>query len=577
MTWKIAPAATRRLLPLLILCMVTLLGGAQSPKADFGPPLDIPLYLSGNFAEMRGNHFHTGIDIKTQGVEGKRVLAAESGVISRINVSPWGYGNALYIDHPNGHTTVYGHLQSFAPAIEKVLRQKQYEAKSFAVDFTPEETIRVEKGEFIALSGNSGGSGGPHLHFEIRDTETEHPLNPLLFGFDIVDDIPPRIRGVRFHPLSDTTLINGEHKAQSFVVHGSDGRYRLKRNSPVEVYGAFGLSLHALDFLNGYPNRCGIYSLDLQVDSATVCRQVFDELDFSTVRHINAYKAYDVYVTNRWHYHKSFVLPGNELDIYRPFPDRRGVLSFEADGVHRVDYTATDAYGNASHLGFEIRSLATPPGPLPTPTTYDAYFHWDRSNEFSYRDEFTLRVPEGALYEDLPFEFNWQRPDEGTYTPHYTAQTELVPLQKPVELSFDVADIPESIRSKLVLARYDMRGRASYTTGSVAGHTFSALSKYFGKFTLVADTTAPTIRPVSLPTPRQGAELSFTIRDDRTGIFVYNAYLNGRWILAEYDPKNSRLTVRLDEQTPTSGEVELRIELADGTDNTTTWNRKWNL
>ncbi len=211
-----------------IICAQTITAQpAGFPPAQFGPPLDIPLYLSGNFAEMRGNHFHTGLDMKTQGVEGQRVLAADEGVIARISVSPWGYGNALYIEHPNGYTTVYGHLQSFSPTIEQALRQKQYTEKSFAVDFAPSEPIHVEKGEFIAKSGNTGGSGGPHLHFEIRDTKTAHPVNPLLFGFDIKDDIAPRIRGVRVHPLSDTTMINGKHEAQSFVVLGSAGQYHL--------------------------------------------------------------------------------------------------------------------------------------------------------------------------------------------------------------------------------------------------------------------------------------------------------------------------------------------------------------
>jgi len=181
---------------------------SQEDLADFAAPLDIPLYLSGNFAELRSNHFHTGIDIKTQGVEGQRVLAAENGKVSRISVSPYGYGLALYIEHPNGYTTVYGHLKSFNADIERVVRKKQYEEESFRVDFAPDEELFVEKGRLIALSGNTGGSGGPHLHFEIRRTADSHPLNPLKFGFDIKDDIPPRIRGVRFHPLSDTTLIN---------------------------------------------------------------------------------------------------------------------------------------------------------------------------------------------------------------------------------------------------------------------------------------------------------------------------------------------------------------------------------
>ncbi len=314
--------------------------------------------------------------------------------------------------------------------------------------------------------------------------------------------------------------------------------------------------------------------MDLKVDSQEVCRQVFDELDFSTVRHINAYKAYDVYVTNRWHYHKSFVLPGNKLDIYRPRPTDAGVIFFAQDGAHYIDYTATDAYGNASTLEFEIRSLSVPSGPLPVPEPYDAYFHWQRPNEFQYGREFTIDIPEGGLYEDLAFQFNWQRGDRSTYTPYYTAQNDFVPLQKAAQLRFDISSIPAATRPKLVLSRQNMSGHTSYTVGSVSGNDYIVESKNFGKFTLVADTVAPTIVPVSIPTPQPGGALTFTIRDDRTGIATFNAYLNDRWILAEYEPKTAILKV-LPNQVPKDEELRLRIELVDGTGNTTTWQRAW--
>lgn len=544
------------------------------PSASFGPPLDIPLYLSGNFAELRNNHFHAGIDLKTQGVEGKNVLAAEEGFIARINISPWGYGHALYVEHPNGYTTVYGHLKALSPRIEEVLRQKQYEESSFSVDFAPAQQIKVQKGEIIGLSGNTGSSGGPHLHFEIRDTETQRPLNPLLFGFDITDNIPPRIRGVRVHPLSDTTLINGSAEPKSFVVLGSAGSYHLKAGTRIEVYGAFGLSLHTLDFLDGYPNPCGIYTLDLQVDSQTVCRQVFDELDFSTQRHINAYRAHDVHVTNRWHYHKSFVLPGNKLDVYRPRPADGGVIHFDDDGIHPVVYTATDAYGNTSTLTFDLHSLSTPNGPMPTPEPYEAYFTWNQDNDYSYEREFTLHIPAGGLYEDLRFTFNWQRGDKNTFTPYYTAHNELTPLQESAILTFNVTHVPARLRSKLVLARFNAKGHASYSTGKIIGDTFEATSRVFGKFTVMADTVPPTIAPASTAKPGPGSRISFRASDDRTGIAEFNAYLNDRWVLAEYDPKTATITV-IPDRIPGGEALHLRLVLKDGVGNSTEWSRTW--
>ena len=518
---------------------------AVSGQPDFAAPMDIPLFLSGNFAELRSNHFHTGIDIKTQGVEGKNIYSIEEGVVSRIKVSPYGYGRALYIDHPSGYTSVYGHLSAFSKKIEEVVRKKQYAEESFGVDFGPESEITVTKGELIALSGNSGSSGGPHLHFEIRRTADSHPLNPLKYDFDIKDNIPPRIRGVRFHPLSDTTLINGENEAQSFVIHGSQGKYRLKSGLEIDVYGAFGISIHTLDYLDGYPNKCGVYSVDLKVDDEFISGQKFDELDFSTTRHINSYKAYDVYHTNRWHYHKSFIDPGNDLEIYNPETKNQGVLSFDKEGTHEVKYTIKDAYGNTSVLTFEFQSLASPNAQLPVPETYDAFFSYNRENEFTYGDEISLLLPKGSLYRDLKFQFGREVQKPGEYSPRYTLHRELIPLQESMKISIKVNDVPDELRSKIIAARYGATGGASFLSGSFEDNRFNFDSRSFGKFTLVTDTKAPTIelRSQKPKLVSSNTALVFRIKDDMAGITEYDAYFNNRWVLAEYDPKRNALTV----------------------------------
>ena len=302
------------------------------------------------------------------------------------------------------------------------------------MDFAPTDTIFVKKGQVVALSGNSGGSRGAHLHFEIRDTKTERPQNPLKFGFDIKDNISPKIRGIRVHPLSNETFINGEHKAKSFIVTGSNGNYRLKSGTKIEIYGAFGLSIHTLDYLNEQPNKCGIYSLNLNVDDKEICYHKFDELDFSTSRHINSYKDYEVFRQNNWHYHKSFVEPGNNLEIYR-VDSLMGKMVFSKDETHHGIYEVADAYGNTSTVVFDFITKAVPPR-LPNIEPYDAYFTWNQANDFEYEDEIKIRIPKGALYQDLEFQFGREIQKSTALSPAYSIQATYIPLQKPIEILF---------------------------------------------------------------------------------------------------------------------------------------------
>ncbi len=553
----------------LLLC-TQLSAVAQSQLPKFGPPLEIPLYLSGNFAELRRNHFHTGIDIKTAGVEGQRVIAAEEGRVVRIGVSGYGYGNVLYIEHPNGYTTVYGHLKSFSNKIDSVVKKEQYSIQSFSVDFSPKQDIQVSKGELIALSGNTGGSGGPHLHFEIRKTEGSRAQNPLLFNFDIADNLPPRIRGLRFHPLSDTTLINGKSDPVTLIVEGEAGKYRIRAGQKVTVYGAFGISVHTLDFLNGQSNKCGVYNLELQVDGKIVCSQEFNEIDFATSRHINCYKDYQSFRKNGWHYHKSFIEPGNLLEIYTPRPSGGGILSFREAGEKKGVYTIKDAYGNTSTLNFVFETLTAPNGQLPTPEPYDAWFYQDQDNTFEYADELKVVIPSGSLYNDLSFQFGVEVKKGEAQVPYYQIHRDDVPIDRAITIEINIEKVPTTLREKLVGARYSTTGGPAYIVGEVGDEWFTLFSKDLGKFTLMVDSIAPALTPKNYKPGMslgKGSVQSFGISDNMSGIKRYDAWLNGSWILMEYEPKQKKIWLTASELPFVKGKNELVISVKDGCGN----------
>lgn len=548
--------------------------GAQENIPEFSAPLDIPLILSGNFAELRRNHFHTGIDIKTQGVEGHNVRAAAEGHVTRVAISPWGYGKALYITHPNGYTTVYAHLSSLSIKIDSVVRAEQYRRESYSADFAPDPPIPVDRGEIIALSGNSGSSGGPHLHFEIRRTADSRPQNPLLFNFKVTDRLPPRIRGVRFHPLTDTSLVDGQTEPKSYVVTGGSGTYRMRDAGPVKTYGAVGLSLHALDFLDGAPNKCGIYSLELEVEGETVCRQQFDELDFAVSRHINCYKDYGAFRRNGWHYHKSFIEPGNGLEmIYPEIPPDSGRVFFPEKGIRKAKYTATDAYGNSSVLEFSFETLDAPNAPLPAPEPYDAYFYRNRPNSFEYGDELQLELPANALYNDLKFKFGREMPSAQSLSPYFSLHNDSEPLDKAITVKISMDEIPERLRDKAIGARYAAVGSPAWVSGVREGDYYVMKVKDFGRFTLLADSTPPTLTPNRYSgggTVSDRSVLGFSVKDDRSGIKSYEARLNGAWMLLEYEPKKNLIFAEVGKSGFKKGQNSLEITVTDHCGNAVT-------
>lgn len=542
------------------------------PRDYFQSPLDIPLYLSGNFAELRRNHFHTGIDIKTESREGLAIYAVAEGVISRINVSPYGYGKAIYIDHPNGYTTVYGHLSDYSERINTLIKEQQVKERSFAVDFTPDPArSEVTKGEQIASSGNTGGSGGPHLHFEIRDTETEEALNPMLFGFDIKDDIAPRIRGLRVYPIGDSSFVDAAQEAKSYVVAGSAGKYSLSGNPTISVYGTIGFAAHTIDFLNGYPNKCGIYTIELLVDSQLVFRSELEKISFATSRNINSYKDYEVYHKNNWHYHKSFKDPGNQLEIYTDLIGD-GTIEMRDDKIHNCSYIIKDVYGNTSTFNFKIKALSGPPVDAAfKESSFDAYFAWDEDNTYT-SDNISIDIPKGALYQDLKFKMLNSGRKPKTYSDYFVLQDDLTPLNKEINLKIKTIELPKELTEKALIVRYNRLGNAYYEGGTYENGFITGTTKSFGEFAVIVDNTAPLIQTVNISngsTIKGKSSLTYKISDNFSGIKSINAFINGEWIVMDYEPKKAAISWKVDESLLKTGANTFLLEVIDNRDNKT--------
>lgn len=548
------------------------------PQGYFRSPLDIPLNLAGNFGELRTNHFHSGIDIKTNQAEGYNVYSVAEGYISRIKLSPVGYGYALYVTHPNGYTTLYGHLQSYAKKIDRYVKAQQYKLESFSLDINLEPNeLPVTKGELIGLSGNSGGSGGPHLHFEVRETVSEKVVNPLLFGFEVKDNIAPTISSVWLMPVSDSSWINGAQLPISLATKVHSGNCSLTATKSPVVYGDFGLAIQTVDVLNNNANRCGIYRIELFVDSIQIFGQTLDELDFSKGKAMNAHTYYEMHKKNKSSIHRSYRLPNNTLDIYDNLLND-GILSFNDGKLHEVLYKVQDVTGNSSTLKFKIQAGKTPPGKSKAAPTPLAHFDFDKPNSYQTAN-FKLDVDEFILFEDLDFTMEEQTAMQGSISPTYLLGSPYVAINGHIDIAIKLDKIKPGMEQKALLVRWDPDKDKVFPEGGrfEDGWLLSG-SNYFGYFGVMLDTIAPTITIRDFAANMKGRKsFSLTIKDNLSDIDQIIPKIDGKWALMEYEPKASRLTYYFDQEYIAHGKHLFELTVIDERGNSKTYsgNFEW--
>jgi hypothetical protein len=352
------PALSPMLFAILIAFVLTTSVRAQRiyPASDFRPPLDFRLLLSGTFGEIRSNHFHSGIDIKTGGSEGQKVYAVADGYVSRIKVSAYGFGKALYITHPNGYVSVYGHLKGYNKVIGDYVKATHYRQESFEIEMFPEAgELPVKQGEIVAYSGNSGSSGGPHLHFELRDAGTQKIINPLLFGFDVKDIYRPRITSIKIYPEGENSQVNGAGKAIRYLVEGWGAEHRLAGDPVIRLSGDISFAVQMFDQQNDTDNKNGPYAVALYIDSEKVFDLKMETFAFDQTRYVNSLLDYDELVRNNARLVRTCIDPGNHLDLYGSVRER-GIFRFNDSLTHTIRYEVTDVPGNVAVLEFRVQS-----------------------------------------------------------------------------------------------------------------------------------------------------------------------------------------------------------------------------
>lgn len=543
--------------------------GAQEP--DFKAPLDIPLVLNGNFGEIRSNHFHAGLDFKTRGETGLPVYSIEAGYISRIAVSATGYGNVLYINHPSGHTSVYGHLEQFAPEIQQWVKMNQYRMKQFEVNLTPAEIqFRVKKGEYIGKSGNSGSSAGPHLHFEIRKTSNQHPLNPLFLGYNVKDATKPAIENLYVYPVGDSSHVQNKTSRQVFkLVNYAEG-YHLKGIQSINVFGNIGFGVDAIDYLDGNWSKCGIYQMELWVDNQLINAFELDELDFDTNRYLNSHIDYDYFIRENRKIHKTFIDPGNRLKIYRQTINN-GLAQFNDGKRHKVQIIVYDAAMNASEVSFYV--LSTAPVKHPKPAS-DVLFSYNKSNRFE-NEQVKIEIPDGTLYNDIWFEFKEGNTPSGAFSPLFKIHHIFTPLHKNISIAIKADVLPKHLETKALLAKFDLQtGNMSSLGGRFEKGWVSTETRSFGNICIVVDTLAPVIMPLSIKngnTLSEAGKIRFRITDDLSGIKSYNGFIDNQWVLFEYDAKRDQVEYSFDDNIKKDKNHSLKLEVEDRKGNVATY------
>lgn len=545
------------------------------PKGYFGSPLDVPFLLAGNFGEPRPSHFHMGIDIRTGEKEGMKVYALADGYVSRIGVSPYGYGNVLYITYPNGYTSVFGHLQRFNQTISVVVRQQQYAKELFSVDFTlkPGE-IPVHKGELVAYSGNTGGSGGPHLHFEMRDV-LERTINPFNFGYKSADHIAPLVGSVKFYPMDETKYTAEAYRISTLC---TDSCYIFKNGMIKLNASAIGIAVNTFDKMDEKLHSVGPYDMKEYDDDSLIFEYKVDRISFDYIRYIIAQVDYPIFMKEGSRsFQKCYLEHNNPMHALYHNIKNRGIINLADGNVHHIRIETADYVGNKSILRLDLQYDPFAPAFKPKPNKYMLALSPDTVNVIK-GDGFYATIPGKALLDSVFIDYSSTAPvGKGVFS-NVIKIGNSYDLLGYYSVSIQCNGLPDSLKDKALIVWKSAAGGIASKGGKWEGNYLTAQSREFGSFYITIDTVPPKIMPINIGNGKslRGAKsIAVAIHDGLSGVAEYKGYLDGKWELMELDGKSSILRMALPASLK-AGEHNFKLVVTDDKNNKTTYSAKFN-